>query len=57
MTTSGQTSFSVSRNDLILMALEDTRRTGRGRLLEVPLVEPGLTVGADLIIDGGFTIK
>jgi len=35
----------------ILMALEDTRRTGRGRLLEVPLVEPGLTIGADLIIE------
>ena len=35
----------------ILMALDETRRTGRGRLLEVPLVEPGLTIGADLIIE------
>ena len=38
----------------ILMALEDTRRTGRGRLLEVPLVEPGLTIGADLIIEASL---
>jgi crotonobetainyl-CoA:carnitine CoA-transferase CaiB-like acyl-CoA transferase len=35
----------------ILVALEDVRETGRGRLVEVPLVEPGLTIGAELIME------
>ena len=35
----------------VLLALEDRRRTGRGRLVEVPLVEPGLTIGAELIME------
>lgn len=35
----------------VLLALEDRRRTGVGRLVEVPLVEPGLTIGAELIME------
>jgi crotonobetainyl-CoA:carnitine CoA-transferase CaiB-like acyl-CoA transferase len=35
----------------LFAALEDRRRTGRGQQVEVPLVEPGLNLAAELVIE------
>jgi crotonobetainyl-CoA:carnitine CoA-transferase CaiB-like acyl-CoA transferase len=35
----------------LALALEDRRRTGRGQLVEVPLVEPGLNLAAEQVIE------
>jgi crotonobetainyl-CoA:carnitine CoA-transferase CaiB-like acyl-CoA transferase len=35
----------------LALALEERRRTGRGQLVEVPLVEPGLNLAAEQVIE------
>jgi len=35
----------------LAMALEERQRSGRGQLVEVPLVEPGLNLGAEQVIE------